>query len=368
MKRAIDLGRIGLGLASPNPSVGCVIVRRGKIIGQGWHEYSTRDHAEVRALQAVGGNCRGATAYVTLEPCSHQGRTPPCADKLVRAGIRRVVVGRMDPNPLVSGKGIKILKAAGLSVDCGLMHRECSELIESFARHITSGIPLVVSKVGMSLDGRIGTYQGESRWITSPEGREFGQALRLQADAILVGVGTILADDPQLTYRGKQEKARPLLRVVLDSKLRSPANARIFSDPLEAPVLVFCAENAPTARRKKLEKRGAEVAMVPQNANRLDLGFILNELGGRNVLSVLVEGGSEVHWSFLEARLVDKFYSIIAPLIIGGREAVASVGGKGYETITEVPRFKIRGKYFAGSDLILESYPIYSHSILSPWL
>jgi diaminohydroxyphosphoribosylaminopyrimidine deaminase / 5-amino-6-(5-phosphoribosylamino)uracil reductase len=368
MKRAIGLGRIGLGLASPNPSVGCVIVRRGKIVGQGWHEYSMKDHAEVRALQAAGGKSRGATAYVTLEPCSHQGRTPPCADKLIKAGIKRVVVGRIDPNPVVSGKGIAILKAAGLSVDCGLMHKECSELIEPFARHITSGTPLVVSKVGMSLDGRIGTYRGESRWITSPKGREFGQGLRLQADAILVGVGTILADDPELTYRGRQEKAKPLLRVVLDSKLRSPANARIFSAPLQAPVLVFCAENAPPARREKLENRGAEVIMSPKNVNGLDLGFILGELGRRNVLSVLVEGGSEVHWSFLVARLVDKFYSIIAPLVIGGRRAVASVGGKGYGTISEAPRFKISKRYFAGPDLILESYPIYSRSILSPWL
>jgi diaminohydroxyphosphoribosylaminopyrimidine deaminase / 5-amino-6-(5-phosphoribosylamino)uracil reductase len=368
MKRAIALARMGLGLASPNPSVGCVIVRRGKIVGQGWHEYSRMDHAEVRALQAAGLKSRGATAYVTLEPCSHQGRTPPCTDKLIQAGIRRVVVGRIDPNPRVSGKGIAILRAAGLLVDSGLMHKECSALIEPFARHITSGNPLVVSKVGMSLDGRIGTHQGDSRWITSPKGREFGQTLRLQADAILVGIGTILADDPELTYRGKQKKARPLLRVVLDSKLRAPVNARIFSAPGEGPVLVFCAAKASQARRKRLEKRGAEVVMAPQNVNGLDLKFILNELGKRNVLSVLVEGGSEVHWSFLEAGLVDKFYSIIAPLVIGGRRAVVSVGGKGYRTISEALRFKIGKQYFAGPDLILESYPVYSRSILSPWL
>ena len=368
MKRAIALGRMGLGLASPNPSVGCVIMRRGKVVGQGWHEYLKMDHAEVRALSAAGADSRGATAYVTLEPCSHQGRTPPCADRLVQAGVRRVVVGRIDPNPLVSGKGITILKAGGLSVDCGLMQEECSELIEPFARHITSGIPLVMSKAGMSLDGRIGTYQGESRWITSPEGRDFSQALRLQADAILVGVGTIIADNPELTYRGKQEKARPLLRVVLDSKLRAPVNARIFSTPFQAPVLVFCAEHAAPVRRKRLETRGVEVVTAPQNRSGLDLQFILHELGRRNVLSVLVEGGSEVHWSFLEARLVDKFYSIIAPLFIGGHRAVASVGGKGYRLISEAPRFKIRKKYNAGPDLILESYPVYSRSILSPWL
>lgn len=368
MKRAIALARAGLGLASPNPSVGCVIVRRGKIVGQGWHEYSTMDHAEIRALRAAGDRSRGATAYVTLEPCCHQGRTPPCANKLIHAGIRRVVVGRSDPNPMVSGKGISKLKAAGLTVDSGLMYEECSELVESFARHVTSGCPLVISKVGMSLDGRIGIRQRESCWITSPKGREFGQSLRLQADAILVGIGTVLADDPELTYRGKQRKARPLLRILLDSKLRTPAKARVFSAPGGGPVLIFSTKTASPARRKRLEKRGAEVVMAPQNASGLDLGFVLNELGRRNVLSVLIEGGSEVHWSFLEAGLVDKFYSIIAPLIIGGRRAVPSVGGKGYGKISEAPPFKIRRQYFAGSDLILESYPVYSRSILSPWL
>jgi diaminohydroxyphosphoribosylaminopyrimidine deaminase / 5-amino-6-(5-phosphoribosylamino)uracil reductase len=368
MERAIALAHSGLGLASPNPSVGCVIVKQGKIIGQGWHEYSTMDHAEVRALQAAAGKSRGGTAYVTLEPCSFQGRTPPCADKLIQAGIKRVVIGRIDPNPKVSGQGVAILRAAGLSVDSGLMQEACSELIEPFARHITSGSPLVVSKVGMSLDGRIATHLGESRWITSPKGREFGQTLRLQADAILVGIGTILADDPQLTYRGKQRKARPLLRVILDSKLRTPEKARIFSTPGEGPVLIFCAANASSVRRKRLEKCSAEVVIAPQNAGGLDLKFVLGELGKRKLLSVLVEGGSEIHWSFLEARLVDKFYSIISPLVIGGHRAVASVGGNGYGTLSEAPRFRIRKHYFAETDLILESYPVYSSSILSPWL
>jgi diaminohydroxyphosphoribosylaminopyrimidine deaminase/5-amino-6-(5-phosphoribosylamino)uracil reductase len=369
MKRAVLLANKGLGLASPNPSVGCVIVNHGGIVGQAWHEFASSDHAEVRALQEAGGNARGATAYVTLEPCSHHGRTPPCVQNLIQAGIERVVAGRIDPNPKVSGRGIEILRAAGIIADVGLMQEACSELIEPFACYITRGRPLVISKVGMSLDGRIGTYRRCSRWITSPEGREFSQSLRFRADAILVGIGTILADDPELTYRGTQEKARPLIRVILDSKLRTPASARIFSAPPAAgPVLIFCAVNASTARRNRLIKCGAEVIVAPGKPNELDLRFVLDELGKRRVLAVLVEGGSDVHWSFVEARLVDKFYSIIAPLVIGGQRAVASVGGKGYEAIADAPQFKIREKFFAGPDLVLESYPIYSRSILSPWL
>jgi len=368
MRRALALARTGMGLASPNPTVGCVIVRAGRIVGQGWHEYALLDHAEVRALKEARGRSRGGTVYVTLEPCSYQGRTPPCADQLVGAGIRRVVVAAIDPNPRVSGKGIDIFRSAGIRVDVGLMRDEALALIEPFACSVTTGLPLVVSKVGMSLDGRIATHTRKYRWITSSEGREFGQSLRWQLDALLVGVGTILADDPELTYRGGCPKARPLIRAVLDSKLRTPHTSRILQTISQAPVLIFCRPDAPAKRRRKLEAQGAEVIAVPNEGNGLDLRIVLRELGARGVLGVLVEGGSKVHWSFVSAGLIDKFYFIIAPLVLGGNLAVPSVGGRGYATIEEALRFKTRRSFRAGPDLVLETYPSNSRSILSPWL
>jgi diaminohydroxyphosphoribosylaminopyrimidine deaminase/5-amino-6-(5-phosphoribosylamino)uracil reductase len=368
IKKALALADKALGLASPNPSVGCVIVQDGQVIGRGWHEYALLDHAEVRALKEASERSRDATAYVTLEPCSHQGRTPPCADRLIEAGIRRVVVARIDPNPKVSGQGVERLRAAGIQVDVGLMMEEAGKIIEPFACRITTGIPLVVSKVGMSLDGKIGTAAGIDRWITSPETRGFGQRLRLGADAVLVGVGTVLSDDPELTYRGRAPRARPLVRVILDSRLRMPATARLFHSTPVAPVLIFCSNEAAQTRRGELERQGAEILAIPSSADELDLSAVLQELGKRGILGLLVEGGSQVHWSFLSGRLVDKFYFLIAPLVLGGKNAVPSVGGRGYDIIADSPRFRIRRSFYSGPDIVLETYPSYSKSIISPWL
>ena len=356
----------GLGVASPNPSVGCVIVRDGRIVGRGFHEYALLDHAEVRALKAASEYSRHATAYVTLEPCCHQGRTPPCADRLIESGVRRVVVGRVDPNPRVSGKGIERLKLAGIQVDVGLFQEEVGQIIEPFACRIATGLPFVISKIGMSLDGKIGTAGGSDRWITSQKSREFGQRLRLAVDALLVGVGTILSDDPELTYRGNAPRGRPLVRVILDSRLRLPAAARVFHS--KDPVLIFCGQGADESKRADMERQGAEVFTVPSSMDGLDLGAILQELGKRDILGLLVEGGSQVHWSFLSNCLVDKFYFFIAPVILGGKDAVPSVGGKGYDVIADSPRFKIRKSFYSGPDIVLETYPSYSRSIISPWL
>jgi diaminohydroxyphosphoribosylaminopyrimidine deaminase / 5-amino-6-(5-phosphoribosylamino)uracil reductase len=368
MKKALALAEKGLGLASPNPSVGCVIVQDGRIVGRGWHEYTRLDHAEVRALREAGIRSNKATAYLTLEPCCHQGRTPPCVTRLIEASIRRVVVGRVDPNPKVSGQGIEILRSSGIQVDVGLMEKEAGKIIESFACQITTGLPFVISKVGMSLDGKIGTAAGRTRWITSPEGREFGQRLRLSVDALLVGIGTVLSDDPELTYRGGEPKARPLTRVVLDGSLRIPASARLLQSSSQFPVLIFCSEPAAPNRRGELENAGAEIVPIPCSGDQLDLHAVLRELGKRQILGVLVEGGSRIHWSFLSNRLVDRFYFIIAPLVLGGKDAVPSVGGQGYELVADSPRFRIGGSFYAGPDLVLETYPSYSRSIISPWL
>jgi|WetSurMetagenome_2_1015567.scaffolds.fasta_scaffold108378_2 diaminohydroxyphosphoribosylaminopyrimidine deaminase / 5-amino-6-(5-phosphoribosylamino)uracil reductase len=368
MRKAVALAEKGLGLASPNPSVGCVIVQDGKTLGKGLHEYALLDHAEVRALKDASGGSTGATVYVTLEPCSHYGRTPPCADRLIESGVRRVVVATPDPNPKVSGQGIARLRSAGIQVDVGLMAEEARRIIEAFACRITTGLPLVVSKVGMSLDGKIATSAGNDHAISSEEGREFGQRLRFGADAILVGVGTVLADDPELTYRGAARKARPLLRVILDTHLQTPENARLFQSAGNAPVLIFCSSEAAANRGAELEKRGAELIAVPVSGEELDLTAVLHALGQRDVLSVLVEGGSLIHWSFLSRRLIDKFYFLVAPIVLGGKDAVPAVGGKGFDVIAEAPRFRICRSFAAGPDLVLETYPAYSRSIISPWL
>jgi len=369
MKKALALAEKGLGVSSPNPSVGCVIAQEGSVVGRGYHEYALLDHAEIRALKEASGNSRNAIAYVTLEPCCHQGRTPPCADRLIEAGVRRVVVARIDPNPRVSGQGIDRLRAAGIKVDVGLMAEEAGRIIEAFACRITTGQPLVVSKVGMSLDGKIGTTGRTDRHISSKESGEFGQKLRLSADALLVGAGTVLSDDPRLTYRGNAPKARPLIRVILDTDLRIPADAGLFQTVNEAPILIFCSpEAAAGSKRSQLERNGLELFPVPAAGDELDLRHVLQELGKRDILEVLVEGGSLVHWSFLAGRLIDKFYFLIAPFILGGRDAVPAVGGKGYDIIAESPRFKLRQSFFAGSDIVLETYPTYSRSIISPWL
>jgi diaminohydroxyphosphoribosylaminopyrimidine deaminase / 5-amino-6-(5-phosphoribosylamino)uracil reductase len=368
MKMALTLAEKGAGLASPNPSVGCIVVRDGKVVGRGMHEYSFLDHAEVRALRKASGLSRDATAYVTLEPCSHHGRTPPCVDLLIQTGVRRVVVARIDPNPRVAGRGIERLRSSGIRVDLGLMEEEAGKIIEPFACHITTGLPLVMSKVGMSLDGKIGTGQPGGRWITSPESREFGQGLRLGSDALLVGINTVLTDDPELTYRGRAPKARSLIRVILDSRLRTPATARLFQTESHAPVLIFCGRSASEAHQKELERSGAEVIRIEHSENGLNLSAVLKELGARDVLGLLVEGGGRIHRSFLSCNLVDKFYFIIAPMVLGGTDAILAVEGPGFGTVKDSPKFKVRSFFSIGPDVILETYPSWSRSIISPWL
>jgi diaminohydroxyphosphoribosylaminopyrimidine deaminase / 5-amino-6-(5-phosphoribosylamino)uracil reductase len=367
MRQALALAETSLGLASPNPPVGCVIVQTNEIVGRGFHEYSGVDHAEVRALRQAQGRARGATAYVTLEPCVHFGRTPPCVSALIDAGIKRVVAAQVDPNPHVAGSGIAALRSAGIDVEVGLLDAEAARTIEPFACHVTTGLPLVVGKAGMSLDGRIAAAGSSGGWITSKEGREFGQRLRLQLDALLVGVGTVLADNPELTYRGDLAKARPLVPVVLDSMLRTPPAARLMHGAAPRHPIFFSCPDAPSERRRALEAGDAEILTVDLTSDGLDLAQVLRELGNRGILGLLVEGGSEVHWSFLSRRLVDKYFFIFAPIILGGRRAVPSFGGAGYASAGEAPRLHIARSLAAGQDLVLEAYPVYSRSILSPW-
>lgn len=330
MQRALELARRGIGLCSPNPAVGCVIVDRdGKMCGEGWHEYDRRDHAEAVALRAAGERARGGTAYVTLEPCNHTGRTPPCTLALVRAGVARVVAATADPNPSVAGGGMQALHAAGIETSVGTCEGEARRLNEGFARWSRSKRPLVLMKVAMSLDGRIAPpaeqrAAREPHWITGEAARAAVQRLRHQADAVVTGVDTVLADDPLLTDRSGLRRRRPLLRVVLDSTLRLPLDAKLVTSA-QNDVLVFTASTE-TSRLRQLAARGVRVEVLEAQAGRVPLNRVHERLGAEGILTVLTESGARLNTALLTARLVDRMQLFIAPRIMGA-DAVPAFGG-----------------------------------------
>lgn len=315
MRQALRLGRRGVGRTSPNPPVGAVVVRRGKIVGRGFHHRAGTAHGETAALNDAGEKARDATLYVTLEPCAHQGRTPPCTDAVLAAGVREVVVGTRDPNPKVKGGGVERLRRAGVIVRTDVLREECDELIAAFRKHVTTGLPFVTLKLAASLDGRIATASGESRWITGPVSRALVHRLRNEHDAVLVGAETVIHDDPELTCR--VAGGRNPLRVVLDGRLRTTVDSRVIGDS-KAPTLVIAATNAPASRRRKLEAHGAQVLALPAKDGRISLRRVMLALGQRGVMSLLVEGGADVAAGLLAASLVDAVYLFYAPKLIGG--------------------------------------------------
>jgi diaminohydroxyphosphoribosylaminopyrimidine deaminase/5-amino-6-(5-phosphoribosylamino)uracil reductase len=316
MRRALELARASVGLASPNPQVGCVVVRDGQMVGEGAHFYDELDHAEVVALKRAGERARGATAYVTLEPCSHQGRTGPCAAALIGAGVRRVVTATVDPNPQVAGEGIRRLRAAGIEVVVGVLEQEARELNEAFAKFIRTRRPLVTLKAGLSADGMLAPQpdaraKRQTYWLTGAEARAEVQRMRHGVDAVLTGIGTVLADDPKLTDRSGivgpdgRARRRALLRVVLDSRLRMPLDSQLVRSANE-DVLVFCGAGAEADRAAALQAQGVLIERVVGQEGRLDLGVVLDLLGQKKILSVLLECGSELNGAFLAQGLVDK--------------------------------------------------------------
>ena len=312
MAQALHLAERGLYTTSPNPRVGCVIIKAGKLLAEGWHERAGEPHAEVYALRAVGLEAKGATAYVTLEPCSHHGRTPPCADALIAAGVARVVVAMQDPNPQVAGQGIARLRAAGIAVDCGLMEAEASALNVGFIKRMRCGMPFVRSKIAMSLDGRTALSNGVSQWITGAEARRDGHHNRARSCAVLTGIATVLADDAQLTVREVATTRQPL-RVVLDSELRMPVTARILQG---GSVLVYTA--TPDAEKiTALEKFGADVVVFPVSNGQVDLAACLKDLATRGCNEVLVEAGRTLNGALLQAGLIDELVVYLAPQILG---------------------------------------------------
>lgn len=340
MRRALALARRATGDTVPNPLVGAVLVRDGRIVGEGWHRRAGQPHAEVEAIRdatARGELVQGATLYVTLEPCCTHGRTPPCTEAIVGAGIRRVVVAATDPNPAHAGRGLEVLRQAGVVVDVGLMAGISAAMNAGFNHWIVHGIPKVTLKAGMSLDGKIATRTGESRWITSERSRSAAMRLRQQHDAILVGIGTVLADDPSLTIR-LRSRARCPVRVILDSRGRTPPSARLLTDAFAGRTVVVVTSRAPEARLRRI--RGlSSVWMAPSDAaGRVDLRWLMAELGRMPVTNVLVEGGGEVHGAFLESGLAHAIRFFYGPLVLGGREARPAVGGAGFPSLAALPR------------------------------
>lgn len=323
MRRALHLARRGMGRVSPNPLVGAVIVRAGRIIAEGWHRKFGADHAEIDAIKRASGSVRGATMYVTLEPCCHWGKTPPCVDALIKVGIKRVVIGTLDPNPLVDGKGAQFLRDHGIEVAVGVLEQEVRALNEVYLHHIQTGFPFVTVKYAQSLDGRIATSRGASRWISSEASRKYAHRLRAQHDAIMVGIGTVLADDPQLTVR--LVKGRNPLRIVLDSRLRIPLNAQVLQEEGKT-LIVTTEENA--QEKIGVLKQGKEVLVAQRDQEgRVALQSLMKQLAERGISSLLVEGGKEVITSLLKERLVNRMVVITAPLIVGtGVEGIGDLG------------------------------------------
>jgi diaminohydroxyphosphoribosylaminopyrimidine deaminase/5-amino-6-(5-phosphoribosylamino)uracil reductase len=325
MRKALALAARGLGETNPNPVVGCVVVRGGRVVGEGFHRRAGAPHAEVAALEQAGSRARGGTAYVTLEPCAHQGRTPPCAPLIRDAGVARVVAALRDPHPLVRGRGLAVLRRAGVAVTTGVLAREAERINERFLTAAQGSRPFVLLKVAHTLDGRIATASGHSKWITSPAQRRQARWLRRLHDAVIVGIDTVLADDPLLLPSPRTR--RPFTRVVLDTGLRLPPGSRLArSARRTAPVVALTGPAAP-ARRRRLECAGVEVQEVRVSGGRVSLPAALKVLGTRGVASVMVEGGSEVLGSFLAERLVDEVALFRAPLLLGGRGSRPAFGG-----------------------------------------
>jgi diaminohydroxyphosphoribosylaminopyrimidine deaminase / 5-amino-6-(5-phosphoribosylamino)uracil reductase len=356
MKLALSLAARGAGWVSPNPMVGAVVVKEGAVVGRGYHRRAGAPHAEVEALGSAGEAARGADLYVTLEPCNHQGRTPPCTQAILAAGVRRVIIAARDPNPQVTGGGAEFLASRGVEVDMGLLAAEARRLNEAWFHYIKTGRPWVVVKAACSLDGKIATVGGESQWLTGEAARALGHRLRHRVDAIMVGIGTVLADDPQLTTRRPRGRAKDPMRIVLDSRLRLPLTSRLLHLDSQAPTWVATTSQAPPDTIRALEAQGAQVLVLPAEAGRVSLGALLAELGARQVQSLLVEGGAETLGTCFDKRLVNQFYFFYAPKILGGQKAPGMVGGNGIVHLGQTHIARDLSVRRVGVDLLVSGY------------
>lgn len=356
MARALDLAARARGTTGNNPAVGALLVRDGRIVGEGFTQPPGQAHAEVVALRQAGELARGATLYVTLEPCCHFGRTPPCTDALIKAGVAEAHVAMLDPNPLVSGGGKAALERAGVAIHLGEREAEVRGFLEAWLIYISTGRPQVIAKYAMTLDGKIATSTGESKWITGPKARRRVQELRAAVDAIMVGVNTVISDDPQLTARDEDGRvlSRQPLRLIVDSTARVPLSSRVISGNLPGSTAVIVGPGADPVRVKQIEELGNAVITVPRKQGRVDLESTLQILAGEwGVTSMLVEGGGELLGSLFDQRLVDKLFAFVAPKLVGGAEAPGPVGGKGVESLASAVRLKEITWERIGDDLMI---------------
>ncbi len=355
MKMALRLARKGSGRTSPNPMVGAVVVRKGVVVGQGFHQRAGGPHAERIALEEAGDRARGGTLYLNLEPCNHFGRTPPCSPLILERGIKKIVFGMIDPNPQVQGGGGDWLRSQGVEIVQAVLEQECRRLNEFFIKWIITGLPFVIIKAAVSLDGRIATRTGDSKWISNERSRLLVHRLRNEVDGVLVGVGTVMKDDPLLTVRLPKGKIKDPLRIIIDPRLRLSNKSKILNDPDKT--LIVTGDQVPFGKKKGLLSKGVDILSLPEQEGRISIKDLLTDLGRRGLISLLVEGGAEVYGSFLSERQVDKLILFIAPLLIGGQKAKGMVGGQGVASITEALRFKeMKVKSLAG-DILVEAYP-----------
>lgn len=352
MKMALELAQKGMGFTAPNPMVGAVIVKNGRIIGQGYHRKYGELHAEREALAVCTEEPKGATIYVTLEPCCHYGKQPPCVNAILEAGIRRVIIGSSDPNPLVAGKGIRILKDHGIEVTENILKEECDKLNEAFFYYIQNKKPYVVMKYAMTMDGKIAAYTGESKWVTGEAARIHVQEQRLKYTGIMVGVGTVLADDPMLTCR--LENSRNPVRIICDSHLRTPLTSKIVRTAETIPT-ILASSSKDQQKIKNYEELGCQVLYVPEKNGHIDLNRLMELLGAAKIDSILLEGGGSLNWSALESGIVQKVQTYIAPKLFGGEEAKTPVEGKGFPDPASAVLLKNSEIIRLGDDFLIES-------------
>jgi diaminohydroxyphosphoribosylaminopyrimidine deaminase / 5-amino-6-(5-phosphoribosylamino)uracil reductase len=357
MRRALELAERGLGSTSPNPAVGCVIVNNGGIVGEGWHEYAGGPHAEVNALKAAGQAAYGGSIYVTLEPCNILGKTPPCTKAIIEAGLNTVIVGAGDPNPAVNGRGVSELRGAGLKVETGVFAADAAKMNEAYNKHIVTGEPFVTMKVAMSADGRIATKTGSSRWITGEESRRLVHLMRSRSDAVLTGIGTIIADNPRLDARIEGAPVHQPTRIVIDAQGRIPADSLVVAGAGETATIVATTDAMSLEKSQSLADSGAEVMVVPKVNGRIDLKKLLRELGSRGICSILLEAGSALSSAFITGKIPDKYVFFMAPKLIGGDAALGFYGGNGISEMSEAAQLEFAEIEKVGEDIMIEAYP-----------
>ena len=357
MREALRLAKKGMGRTSPNPVVGAVIVRDGKIIASGYHKRAGDNHAEVEALAKMRGRAReDDVLYVTLEPCNHHGSTPPCTQAILKKGLKKVVMGMGDPNPEVTGGGCEFLAQKGVEVKSGILESECRKLNESFTKFVLTGRPYVVAKSAMTLDGWVATSSGHSQWVTNEMSRQFVHQLRNRLDGVMVGVGTVLADDPSLTTRLKRGRGRDPVRIIVDTHLRTPEGAKVLNSESSSETLMVVGPDVSPEHLRRVEREGVSIVTCPTKEGRIDLGVLLDLLGGMDMTSILVEGGSAIMGSLINEGLIDKFYIFKAPKILGGHDGMPMASGSGPQKMDAALRLNdIKVRRF-GDDVLIEGY------------